>query len=174
MVFNRILDRPDALRQVSTIVHEATHQIAFNCGLHVRYSDCPVWVSEGIATYFETPDLRSSKGWQNIGVINRSRLLQFRKYLRNRPANSLQTLLADDKRFSNTKFLDDAYAEAWSLTYYLIRVHPRQYIDYLKKLSTKQPALYDDPETRLAEFEAAFGDLKRLDADFLRYMLRLR
>ena len=38
----------------ATIVHEATHQIAFNCGLHTRFSDCPRWFSEGLAIYFET------------------------------------------------------------------------------------------------------------------------
>jgi hypothetical protein len=38
---NQILAQPDALRTVATIVHEATHQIAFNCGLHTRLSDCP-------------------------------------------------------------------------------------------------------------------------------------
>jgi len=48
----QILAQPDALQTVSTIVHEATHQIAFNCGLHTRLSDCPVWFSEGIAMYF--------------------------------------------------------------------------------------------------------------------------
>ena len=60
---NQVLARPEALRTVATIVHEATHQIAFNCGLHTRLSDCPRWFSEGIAEYFETPDLHSAKGW---------------------------------------------------------------------------------------------------------------
>src|SRR3972149_1521792 len=71
---NQILAQPDAMQTVSTIVHEATHQIAFNCGLHTRLSDCPVWFSEGIAVYFETPDLRSAKGWSSIGAVNRFRL----------------------------------------------------------------------------------------------------
>ena len=60
--------QPEALRTVSTIVHEATHQIAFNCGLHTRLSDCPRWFSEGIAMYFETPDLRSAKGWNRASA----------------------------------------------------------------------------------------------------------
>jgi len=55
---SQFLSRPDAPQTVATIVHEATHQIAFNCGLHTRYSDCPMWFSEGIALYFETPDRR--------------------------------------------------------------------------------------------------------------------
>jgi len=169
-----ILAQPEALRQVATIVHEATHQIAFNCGLHRRYSDCPSWFTEGIAMFFETPDLSSATGWRSIGTINRPRLVQFRKYLRNRPADSLRTLIADDQRFRHTKTGLDAYAEAWSLTYYLIRRYPRQYVAYLKMLSEKRPLLYDDPQTRVKEFESAFGDLNKLDAEFVRYVQRLR
>jgi hypothetical protein len=167
------LRRPEATRIVATIVHEATHQIAFNCGLHTRYSDCPLWFSEGVAVYFETPDLGSAKGWRNIGAVNRPRLAQFRAYLRTRPADSLVTLLEDDKRLSDTQTAPDAYAEAWALTYFLIRMYPEKYVQYLRRLSQKKPLLYDDPQTRLAEFKQVFGeDLKSLDAEFVRYMTR--
>ncbi len=172
---NRILAQPNAERTVATIVHEATHQIAFNCRLHTRLSDCPLWFSEGIATYFETPDLTSSKGWRKLGAVNQGRLAQFSSYLNHRPTDSLATLLADDRRFRDTRQALDAYAEAWALTYYLIRQHPKQYVAYLRLLSRKKPLLWDDPATRLSEFKQAFGnDLQRLDAEFVRYMRRLR
>ncbi len=171
---NQILARPEAQRMVATIVHEATHQIAFNCGLHARYSDCPLWFSEGIAVYFETPDLRSRKGWSGIGAVNRLRLVRLREYLKRRPADSLRTLIAEDKRFRDPQQNLDAYAEAWALTYYLLRRHPRQYVAYLKVLSEKKPLLEDDPKTRLKEFQQAFGDLGRLDDEFVRHMVKLR
>ena len=85
----RILAQPEAERMVATIVHEATHQIAFNCGLHARFSDCPLWFSEGIAIYFETPDVKNTKGWGTVGLVNRPRLAQFRDYLSHRPPDSL-------------------------------------------------------------------------------------
>ena len=169
-----ILAQPEAQRTVSTIVHEATHQIAFNCGLQTRYSDCPVWFSEGIAVYFETPDLRSTKGWRRFGEVNRSRLMQFYQYAQNRPDDSLQTLIADDRRFHDPKQGLDAYAEAWALTYYLIRQHPQKYIAYVKMLSEKKPLLKDGPEGRLEQFRQIFGDMQQLDAGFLRYMARVR
>ena len=59
---NQFLASPNAPGAVSTIVHEATHQIAFNSGLHQRLSDCPKWFSEGIAMYCETPDLGHGQG----------------------------------------------------------------------------------------------------------------
>lgn len=172
---NRILSQPEAERMVATVVHEATHQIAFNCGLHTRYSDCPLWFSEGIALYFETPDLSSAKGWSTIGAVNRLRLGQFQEYLKRRPADSLLTLIRDDERFRDTKLGPDAYAEAWALTYSLLRQRPKQYIAYLRVLSAKEPARPDDAATRLREFQQAFGDdLQKLDAEVARYMFRLR
>jgi len=172
---NRILAQPDAERTVATIVHEATHQIAYNCGLHARYSDCPLWFSEGIALYFETPDLGSAKGWSNIGAVNPPRLARFREYAGKRPPDSLVSLVRDGTRFRDTSQGLDAYAEAWALTYFLLKQHPKQYVAYLRTLSAKEPAKSDDPETRLREFKQAFGsDLKRLDSEFVRFMLRLR
>ena len=162
------------MRTVATIVHEATHQIAFNCGLHTRLSDCPRWFSEGIAEYFETPDLRSAKGWSGIGAVNPPRLARFQQYAAARPANSLETLLRDDARFSDPKHSLDAYAEAWALTYFLIRKHPKEYVAYLAMLSKKKPLLQDVPDKRLEQFRQAFGELKPLDVEFQRYMDRLR
>ncbi len=171
---NQILARPDALRTVATIVHEATHQIAFNCGLHTRLSDCPRWFSEGIAEYFETPDLRSAKGWSGIGAVNPPRLAGFQQYAAARPANSLETLLRDDARFSDPKHSLDAYSESWALTYFLIHKHPKQYVEYLAMLSKKKPLLQDGRDKRLEQFRQVFGELKPLDVEFQRYMDRLR
>jgi hypothetical protein len=167
---SKLLAQPEAERNVATIVHEATHQIAYNCGLHARLSDCPLWFSEGIAMFFETPDVSSAKGWRNIGGANVPRLNQFGAYVRKRPADSLETLVADDKRFRDTNQALDAYAEAWSLTYFLIRQRPKQYLEYLRTLSQKKPLLWDTPATRLKELTEAFGDLKKLDAEFMRFM----
>jgi hypothetical protein len=172
---NQMLSRPEAELSVATVVHEATHQIAYNSGLHTRFADVPVWFSEGLAIYFETPDLKNSKGWQSIGAVNRNRLAQFREYLPKRPAGALKSLIADDKRIRDTRTALDAYAEAWALTYYLIRQKPQQYVAYLKSLSEKPPMVWDDPETRLAEFKQFFGDdLEKLDAAFLRQMQKVR
>ncbi len=167
---SQILAHPEGERTAATIVHEATHQIAFNCGLHIRFSDVPRWFSEGIAMYFETLDLRHSRG--GIGNVNRVRLAGFHDYLRQRPADSLKTLLTDDRRFSDVEKSPDAYAEAWTLTYFLIRQHSQQYVDYLKTLCDKRVMIWDTPEKRLQEFTQAFGDLKKLDTEFVRYVLR--
>jgi hypothetical protein len=172
---NRLLMQPGAERMVATIIHEATHQLAYNCGLHTRYADIPLWISEGLAVYFETPDLQSSQGWRNIGGVHRSRLVQFRRYLSKRPPDSLSTLITDDNRFRQTTTALDAYAEAWALNYYLIRSRTEAYVKYLQKLAEQPPLVYATPEERLAAFAEAFGDdLDALDEEFLRSMRRVR
>ena len=171
---NHILSQPGALQTVATIVHEATHQIAYNCGLHQRLSDCPLWLVEGIAVYFETPDLRSARGWSGIGGINQTRFARFKRYCPMRPANSLQTLIRDDTRFRDPKQALDAYAEAWALTYFLVRKHPKEFVDYLAMLSKKKPLEEDSPRERLDQFRRFFGDFRQLDTEFLRYMAKIQ
>ena len=106
---NQILAQPDALQTVATIVHEVTHQIAFTRGLHTRLSDCPLWFSEGIAVYSETPDLSSPKGWKGIGAVNQPRLERFRRYLepgrpiRSRPSSSATRDSATQNRRSRLR-----------------------------------------------------------------------
>jgi hypothetical protein len=171
---NRMLARPEAEMTVATVIHEATHQIAFNCGLQTRYADIPLWVSEGIAVYFETPDLTSARGWRTIGAVNPGRLAAFRQYLSRRPPGSLESLVSDDRRLRDSKQALDAYAEAWALTWFLARQRPKQHDAYLKMLSQKRPLLWDTPETRLKQFQEHFGDLDQLDAEFVRSMSKLR
>ncbi len=174
---NEMLSRPEATTMVSTVIHEATHQIAFNCGLQQRFADIPLWMSEGLAMYFETPDLSFGKGWRTLGEVNGPRLERFQQYLQRRPADSLASLIIDDKRFrdSDANRAIDAYAEAWALNYFLLRQRPKEYQAYIERLSKKPPLIWDDPSQRLKEFKVCFGnDLAVLDNDFVRYMARVR
>ncbi len=161
---------------VATVVHEATHQIAFNSGLHTRYADNPLWLTEGMAMYFETPDLRSRTGWRTVGKPNALRFRQFQDYAAKRRKNdSLLQLIQSDDRFRDAELTADAYAEAWALSYFLIKTKRKEYTEYLKRISAKGRLIWDKPEQRLAEFQTAFGeDLAKLDRDFLRYISRLR
>lgn len=161
--------------QVATIVHEATHQIAFNSGLHTRLADNPLWLTEGMAMYFETPDLKTEKGWKTIGVVNDLRLPVLRQALASQDTGSLEKLIASDELFTNADTQPTAYALAWGLTYHLIRTRGKDYGRYLEGIRAKPRLTWDDPATRLADFKAAFGDnLTTLERDWLKSMQRLR
>jgi hypothetical protein len=172
---NAMLSRPEGERTVATVVHEATHQMAFNCGLHTRYADIPVWVSEGIAMYFETPDLKSASGWTTIGAVNRTRLAGFKSYLPGRPADSLKSLVTTDQRFRDARQAASAYGEAWGLVHHLMNGQrtQKQFTDYLKMLAKKDRLAFDKPEDRLKDFEAAFGDIGKVDEALVRALKRL-
>jgi hypothetical protein len=171
---NQMLSQPAAVPLVATIVHEATHQIAFNCGLQTRYADIPLWLCEGMAVYFEAPDLASTRGWRGIGRVNYPRLTTFRENLPTWETGSLERLVADNRRFRDPRTAADAYADAWALNYYLIKYKPQAYTNYLKLLATKPPLVEDDPQKRLADFREHFGELEDLERGFLKQMSRVR
>ncbi len=172
---NVMLSRPQAVPLVSTIIHEATHQVAFNSGMHERFADIPLWVSEGLAMYFETPDLTSASGWRGIGAVNVSRLTTFQRGLVSGRLGSLESLVATDDRMRNLGEGANAYAEAWALCYYLIRRKPREFAAYLSDLSEKKPMFWDQPEERLEAFEDHLdASPAEIQNDFLRFMQNIR
>jgi len=160
---------------VATVVHEATHQIAFNRAVHTRYADNPLWLTEGMAMYFETPDLKSRDGWRTAGSINQGRLEQFRRTLRRRKFGAIERLIGNDDRFRNPKLATDAYAESWALTHFLIKTRREAYVAYLGQLAQKPRLVWDNQEARIEQFQAAFGaDLAQLNREFLAYVEQLR
>jgi hypothetical protein len=174
-LITEIFSRPQAERQVATILHEACHQIAFNTGLQRRLGDYPLWLSEGIATFFESPDFSSATGWGGTGKVNWYNLGNLRKYARQRPQDSLMKLLVQDDLLRQGETSAAAYAESWGLTFYLIKRKPKQFVDYLKKLRSRPPGNPSDAKQRLDDFRASFGeDLEKIDKEFIRFIGTLR
>ena len=162
-------------RNISTIIHEATHQLAYNCGLQKRYVDNPYWLSEGMAVFFESPDLNSRRGdgWRRIGRINEVNRMRFAQYFSSRPTDSLLSLIRDDDRFKNSATATTAYSEAWALTYFLIKTKPKEYVAYLKRISEGDYLTTLTPRDRVDMFREFFGDdLVRLDRQFIEYTRR--
>lgn len=165
-----------SLANVTNLVHEATHQYAYNAGLHTRFADNPLWLTEGMALFFEVPDLRSRDGWATMGRANAYQAGQFRQYVGgNRPEDSLQTLIRDDVRFTDAETAGAAYAESWALTYHLIKRQREEYVAYLKHIAAKKVLEFLDGDERQAEFEQFFGDdWPALDKDVLATARRAR
>ncbi len=158
---------------IATVIHEAVHQLSFNIGLQTRYADNPVWFSEGLAMYFETPDLEARSGWRTIGQINPVRLDRYRSLAKQRPPE-IRSLLATDDRFRDPQLALDAYAEAWALHFFLLRTQKEKYNNYLQMLDTKPPVKWDTPDQRVADFEAAFGPLADVEKEQAKFMARQR
>ncbi|MFQ5732688.1 MAG: DUF1570 domain-containing protein [Planctomycetaceae bacterium] len=158
----------------STIIHETTHQIAFNAGLHSRIGASPKWVVEGLATVFEAPGIRNRTGGRGAASrINSGRLRRFQNYAKTRKPRSLSHFLAGDDPFRATPL--DAYAEAWALSFFLMETQSRNYSKYLRLLAKRDPLKPYYARDRLKDFQAAFGkDVDRLEVSFLRFIDDLR
>jgi hypothetical protein len=132
----------------------------------------PLWVSEGVATYFETPDLASQRGWKGIGNVNKPRL---ERYLARPGVGSLERMIVDDDMFRDAEGALDAYARAWALTYYLMQTRKEAFVGYMKTIARKEPLAEDSPEQRLRDFEEAFGAAPAaVEETMLRFLSRLR
>ncbi len=109
----------------NTIVHEATHQTAYNVAIHNRAADNPVWAVEGLATMFEARGVYQSRASDTVRLrINRGRLDDFHYHHAGRKhENVVAQLVASDKAFH--KSAERAYADSWVLTFFLTETRPR-------------------------------------------------
>ncbi|WP_197356573.1 DUF1570 domain-containing protein [Aureliella helgolandensis] len=173
-IVKQVLAQPQAERTVSTIVHEAVHQLAFNSGLQVRLAANPLWVCEGLAMFFETTDIGNTRGWGAIGKVNYHNYVMFGKYLPSRKPASLPELISDDSKFRDSATASQAYPESWALTYFLMMTRNKDFVAYMKSMQQLPPLGETSPRERIDLFKQHFGELGELDQDFLRYVTRLR
>jgi hypothetical protein len=153
-----------------TIIHEATHQTAFNTGIHSRYGHAPRWVVEGLGTMFEARGVWDSRKYPSLADrVNRGRLQQYRRLMEHRKWSGIAEIVSSDRPFQTD--VDAAYPEAWALTFFLCETEPKKYLQYVAKTSAIEPfSAYPSPK-RLSDFTDVFGaDLKLLDARMQRWL----
>ncbi len=159
----------------NTLILEATHQVAFNMGLHSRIGESPKWVVEGLATVFEAPGIRNTSASTGSKMrINRERFVWFGNYCQSRrKAKSLETFLSNDDLFKTSTL--DAYSEAWAFSFFLIETRPRLYAEYLKTIAARDPLRGYSAEARLADFtQTVSKEIPLLEAEFLRFIAGIK
>ncbi len=142
----------------AVLVHEATHQAAFNTGVHSRWAMPPRWVAEGLATMFEAPGVFDARHYPRLGDrINRMRRDDFARFCHSqRTPDLLRTLVADESLFA--RHPETAYAAAWALSFYLTETMPAQYGHYMRSTAERPAWHHPSPAERLKQFAAIFGD----------------
>jgi hypothetical protein len=158
-----------------TIIHEATHQTAFNTGVHARFSGVPRWLCEGLATMFEARGVWDASSYHTSqDRINRGQLAAFQRYVTKRhKEGSLANLIASDRIFTADQ--EGAYAESWALSFYLSETQPRLYSQYLARTAAQPPFEAYTAQQRVQDFTEIFGEnLKMFEIQFLRYMEGLK
>jgi hypothetical protein len=167
-------DTDDWSLNADTIIHEATHQTAYNVGIHTRFTHPPQWVVEGLATMFEAPGVWNSQSHQTApDRWNRSRLRDFRQHVAPHwQEGTIQRLVASDDFFGRDPA--GAYATAWAFSFYLCETVARDYSTYLATTADRKMFSSYSTAARIADFESVYGnDWKMLEVKFLRFMAEL-
>jgi hypothetical protein len=143
---------------LTTTMHEAAHQLSFNCGLLNRQGDVAPWLAEGLACYCEATETGE---WQAIGAPNSARtrdLARARgKFI------PLEVMVKNDWRSGNVLL---GYGQSWALFRMLIQDRPQAMKAYLAQIYTRRTVDY-----RLADFRQFFGnDLAALELRYFAYM----
>ena len=158
-----------------TMIHEATHQLGYNLGLHNRTGRNPKWVVEGLATVFETPGMEEFAMDRDVRKrLNPGWHYGLQKFIKEgRPVGFLEKFVRDDETFSTQ--MSNAYAQAWALSFWLIETRPREYAKFLQKMASPEVTRQLTPDARVKLFKESFGDnLILLDAEMLRYFARIQ
>ncbi len=151
---------------IRTITHELTHQLAFNSGLQRRGVTYPFWLTEGLATNFEADSSDSvSLGREDSRL--RQRLIEAKAGGRLIPLE--QFVAMTECPVGQGPATRDAYAQAWGLFRYLLESRPSALKKHLAELSSVWLP-QQNTESLHRRFLAAFGPVKPLEEDFLRFI----
>jgi hypothetical protein len=150
----------------ATSIHEATHQLLFHTGVQSSGVEYPLWISEGLATSFESEAPLESFGPDREYAPRRE---DFRRLLvkdRLLPLHRLITLTITTE--AGGALMHVAYHQSYALITWMYRFRSEELAAYLRAMAS-EPAGRPTPERHRAIFEAAFGDLETLERDWLRY-----
>ncbi|HLA86151.1 MAG TPA: DUF1570 domain-containing protein [Thermoguttaceae bacterium] len=164
-------------RDIEVVTHECTHHMAAVTRLMPNESSTPVWVAEGLATYFESP---REAAWAGIGTVNESRLDLYRAMAADTEHSNVEFIASDNifMRAGNLKSELHGYGQSWALTHFLMARHFDELIRFYKLLAArkaKKAHMLFPPDENLTVFKKAFGDdLKVLNAEWRLYMKSLK
>jgi hypothetical protein len=148
----------------ATIIHEATHQVAFNTGVHNRFAPNPNWLVEGMGSMFEATGVWDWQRYPNRrDRVNRLRLVQYRAWQKSGGAKgNFAQLLSSDRQFATNPTA--AYAEGWAWVFFLTERYPQKFAEYVRRVAAHGDFEAYPPTKRIHDFSAVFGsDLRMLE-----------
>ena len=148
-----------------TLVHEATHQTAYNTGIHRRFGNTPRWLGEGLAQLFEAKGINNSRRYGDLSDrINKQALRQLMDlYKKEQVAGAVQQLVRKDSMFRTD--IKKAYAVSWGISLYLAEKYPRKYVAYLAYDGDRKAFRPHSEMQRAKDFAKFFGtDFTDFDA----------
>ncbi|MHC5082580.1 MAG: DUF1570 domain-containing protein [Planctomycetota bacterium] len=152
----------DDPNQLVKVAHELAHQLAFNTGLQKRGVMYPLWVSEGLATQYETElsychTINLARNDRLLEIASAGRLIRLDEFvcLTRLPAGRGQC--------------EDLYAQAWGFFDFLLKYHPDKLKKYLETLNFVKKG-YRSEAIINQEFSDCFGPVDLLNTQWLQYL----
>ncbi|MEC9373743.1 MAG: DUF1570 domain-containing protein [Planctomycetota bacterium] len=146
-------------------VHEAVHLLAFNTGVQSRSHSYPFWITEGLASAFETESPRAAFGPDHVTATRQG---DFERHLINgqlMPTDALVALSRVPDAEATTA--DVMYSQSYALVAYMFRYERRSLAQYLLDI-LDEPAGRIDASRHGEIFAARFGDPGDFEARFLK------
>jgi len=150
---------------IATVVHEAVHQLMFRTGIQSSLRQYPVWISEGIATAFETDDTRGAFGPDHDYAPRRE---AFEKLLDADRLLYLRDLIGWDSIPVGDDHVHRVYHQSYALVRWMSRFKRPELRRYLELLLAEPPQTVS-AKRHVALFEAAFGDVENIERKWLRF-----
>ena len=144
------------------IAHELAHQLAFNTGLQKRGVMYPLWISEGLATQYETrlsycQQSNTARSERLAEMYRGDRLIPLDRFI------SLSRLSADRQQ------CEDIYAQSWGFFRYLLQSHPEALQNYLQELYNVKQG-FRSIESVNREFTNHFGPIDQFDRAWMEFL----
>jgi hypothetical protein len=153
---------------ISTMIHEAMHQLLFHTRVQNPQVAPPFWLAEGLAVSFETD--RPGQAFGPDFDYGPRREVFERLLLEDRLVD-LEAFVAlermPDRREGTARVF---YHQGAALLSYLYRERPSELGRYLQSLQREPPGR-PGPVRQIELFEAAFGEVDRLERSWLRWEL---
>lgn len=106
----------------SVLLHEGTHQFIHT----VCNTNVPIWIDEGMATYYESSKFEGTTLKTNL--VNQNRLQLIKNLIAKKDVPRLEDII----NIRQANFTINEYAQCWSLVYFFMNYNHGQYAEELE------------------------------------------
>lgn len=148
----------------ATTIHEAVHQLLFHTRVQHPAVGYPIWVSEGLATIFETDAPGSAFGPDHEYAPRRT---AFQALLAGDQLVPLHELVAVQSLGEvRATQVASVYHQSYALVTWLSRFRRDEFRAYLQSVRSEPPGVLSEQRHQRL-FEAAFGSIDQVEHDWL-------
>ena len=160
---NRVMthDGGSSASIAETVRHEASHQSAFNSGVHSRVNDTPRWITEGVGQMFEPESMMTAGSASVRDRVNRDSLQFINRTYTDRHdtgfTDAMMSLVSDNSMFMDDSKIEEAYAVSWAMMFYLSERKPKSFARLLNHTASRPPFQEYSRKDRVKDFERIVG-----------------